>query len=150
LPWQENSLSGSVIAARTVPAKPLSSAKLDVTPAGLFSECTKEDLHAADKAEGSAYRRLTGSDDPIPATTYLAKESEVGLKPYDWYLALVVAGARQHNINSGYSTGLSHLRYEIDTKLDRRSRKEAIEVLKTAGHVDYGVLLPVRPDGAPP
>ena len=71
---------------------------------GILFQINKSELGQLDRAEGKnkGYYR----DDKFPVTstengnilavTYIAEEFVRGLFPYDWYLALVVAGAMQH------------------------------------------------------
>jgi gamma-glutamylcyclotransferase len=77
----------------------------------------------------------TGSIDAV--TTYLANKPEDGLKPYDWYLALVIAGAVQHGLDLDYIDKLRK------TKFDKTNdnRQKAICTLQAAGHKNYTDLL---------
>ena len=66
---------------------------------GILYTISDEDQVKLDRAEGagSGYERLNDflvetEDGPKIAITYLADMTESNLIPYDWYLALVVAG----------------------------------------------------------
>ncbi|NKB16364.1 MAG: gamma-glutamylcyclotransferase [Sphingomonadales bacterium] len=75
---------------------------------GVVFRIAEDERHLLDAAEGFKhdkpndpvrYRRdddfqiqLVGGDDVTTATTYLANKPEDDLKPYDWYLALLIAG----------------------------------------------------------
>ena len=105
---------------------------------------------ALDRAEGAGngYHRCDafpihryGSDAIVQAVTYLATSPEANLKPYDWYLALVVAGADQHGLGDDYLAKLRREPYVQDAERTRRTRVEAIVALRAAGLPDYRKLL---------
>jgi gamma-glutamylcyclotransferase len=77
----------------------------------------------------------------VGARTYLAAESEPYLEPYDWYLALIIAGALEHNLSSDYITTLYQTPYQTDSDHGRESRGLAIEALRASGVIDYMTLL---------
>jgi hypothetical protein len=115
---------------------------------GVLSEIAMADLGALDEAEGegSGYDRLNRFTVLLPsggthteATTYLAADTfvEAGLQPYDWYLALVIAGAREHGLPSSYIGKLAATRSIIDEDRQRETRTEAIRILGRAGFADY-------------
>lgn len=97
------------------------------------------EIEALDRAEGrgNGYERLDdfevcAGDDAVRVTTYMADDSAIdsALKPYDWYLALVVKGAEQHALPGGYIDGLRATISMLDSNTDRLTRKKAVEVLK--------------------
>ena len=94
-----------------------------------YSRCDKFPVH------------LTRNDDIVCATTYLATYPEPGIKPYDWYLALVIAGVLEHDLGAQYHSKLQRKRYLTDQKCDRTERCEALEVLAVAGFPEYRCLL---------
>ena len=62
------------------------------------------------------------------AFTYLAAESHLAtdLKPYDWYAALVLAGARYHGFPPDYVAAIKQVRHEVDAEQERRLAMEAL------------------------
>ena len=77
---------------------------------GLVFELDPEEKLALDQAEGlgngymeAAVNILTEAG-PITAVTYLATDKDASLRPYHWYKALVIAGAREHGLPSSYRT----------------------------------------------
>src|SRR5216684_1334487 len=79
---------------------------------GVVFELDPEDKPALDKAEGlgAGYREkavnvLTEAG-PITAVTYLATNKDASLRPYHWYKALVIAGAREHGLPPSYRSRL--------------------------------------------
>lgn len=108
------------------------------------------DQMALDKAEGvgKGYGRCDDfvvkpfdSVKFVEATCYLATRFETGLRPYDWYLALIVAGARQHGLDSEYIAHLSRVSYKEDGEVYRQSRRRALLALKESGVSDYRGIL---------
>ena len=81
--------------------------------------------------------RLLDDDKILKATTYLATSPDSSLKPYDWYLALVIAGAQEHRISDEYLAELRCVEFVPDPDPDRKTRLEAIDDLKAAGIEDY-------------
>ena len=119
------------------------------TPGVLF-EIPKAQLGSLDDAEGArnGYKRCesfpvqrSGSDEIVQAATYLASSPEENLKPYDWYLALVIAGAHQHGLGDDYLAKLRREHYSQDDNRTRKTRLDAIAALTAAGFADYRKLL---------
>jgi cation transport regulator ChaC len=69
---------------------------------GVVFELDPEDKPALDKAEGvgAGYLEKTVNvlmeAGRVPAVTYYATDKDASLRPYRWYKALVIAGAREH------------------------------------------------------
>lgn len=101
-----------------------------------------------DDAEGSGYCvhepfpvTCVRTGTIVPARTYIAGEQDVSLLPYDWYLALVLAGVREHGMDEAYAAALGLTKCLADPNPDGRSRLDAISALQLAGHSDYRTLL---------
>jgi gamma-glutamylcyclotransferase len=60
-----------------------------------------------------------------------AKKS--GLIPYDWYLCLVLEGAKQNGLPDGYIASIAGVKAIPDPKPGRKTRIEALEALRKAG-----------------
>ena len=80
---------------------------------GILFEISKDELKALDRAEGEGYGYdrcddctiyLRDEATKLQVTTYLANADYIDqdLQPFDWYLALVIAGARQHALPKKY------------------------------------------------
>lgn len=80
---------------------------------------------------------IVATDSIVAATTYLANEPEDGLKPYDWYLALVIAGAVQHGLDSEQVKMLRQTDHDIDVEETRGNRLKALRAIKAAGYEKY-------------
>lgn len=70
------------------------------------------------------------------ATTYLAMETyfDSNLHPFDWYHALVLAGAKQNDLPIDYLQALNDRKTIADPAENRRTRVEALRVLRKAGY----------------
>lgn len=79
---------------------------------GVVFELDPKDKPALDKAEGlgAGYMEkpvhvLTEAG-PVAAVTYYATDKDASLRPYHWYKALVIAGAREHGLPPSYRSRL--------------------------------------------
>lgn len=116
-------------------------------PGAVFA-IDRDELAALDAAEGPGYRRLTEfpvqclrTDEFIVTQTYMAIEQHRDMRPYDWYLALVLAGVGEHGLGDAYAAQLRAVLPTADEELERPSRKEALRALREGGIYDYRVLL---------
>lgn len=109
---------------------------------GILFEISDTERDNLDKAEGypNGYSRndrfqVTCDSDGslIDATTYLATETEPDLLPYDWYRALVLAGAIQHGLPDSHIEMLCKAEWKSDTNACRPSRLAALHVLERTG-----------------
>lgn len=75
------------------------------------------------------------------AIAYRATQRDPSLIPYDWYLALVVAGARQQRLGKPYISILRATPWMPDPIESRRSRREAIALLRRAGFGEVANVL---------
>lgn len=82
---------------------------------GVLFELDAQDKPALDRAEGvgAGYveKRVTilTDDGAVDALTYCATEKDPALRPYRWYKALVVAGAREHQLPADYRRQLERV-----------------------------------------
>ena len=74
---------------------------------------------------------VESSGDIEEAITYLADVTYIDrdLRPYDWYLALILAGAREHHLPGAYIDRLETIQTATDPNPDRPSRLEALTLL---------------------
>lgn len=117
------------------------------TPGVLF-EIEAGEREALDKFEGAGkgYDRVDEfsvetTDEPVTATTYLVSATQSDLIPFDWYLALVIAGVLEHGLGDAYAHRLRAILYAPDRKAARKSRIAALEALARHGCDDYIALL---------
>jgi len=122
----------------------------DIVTPGVLFEIAATELIALDKAEGLGvgYDRLddfviknTTSGAEVSSRTYVATAIDTNLTPYDWYLALVIAGACKQGLDGGHIERLRGVEYRIDAKPDRKGRSDASAALRSEGFDDYRLLL---------
>lgn len=99
------------------------------------------DLH---EGVGFGYRRddafaVEGS--PAITSTYLGTALDEEVRPYDWYLATIIAGAEHHGLDAGHIAALRRVHFLEDTELERKTRVAAIEAMREHGVEDYRKLL---------
>jgi gamma-glutamylcyclotransferase len=70
----------------------------------------------------------------VAATSYSATEFNRDLKPYDWYRALVIGGARQHALPKNWVAMLEEVAFHVDGDLNRKGRLDALKVLRASGY----------------
>ena len=104
---------------------------------GVLFQMTQDDLRALDVFEGAGrgyeqqwvkVERMDGTT--AEAISYVATDRVPDKNPYDWYLALVIAGARQHGLSSDYLSQLYTTKFGIDDDVDRPLRLEALALLR--------------------
>ena len=110
---------------------------------GVVFELDECELSQLDRFEGAGagYDRVqrfrvrteAGSAE-LEGFTYIAGEGFIdpGLKPFDWYLGLVVAGAREHGLPEEYVAAIRRTRTVTDPVEDRPSRLEALALLRAS------------------
>lgn len=97
----------------------------------LFSIPTAEE-RALDRAEGlgRGYRkgkvRVMTPSGARDAIAYIADNTASLLRPYDWYKALVVAGAMEHGLPDAYVEWLQAVDSQPDPNPVRRANNEAV------------------------
>ena len=107
---------------------------------GVLWRIPRGDLVELDRHEGVGYGYeqcvmpvAREGGDAVPAVTYRATQLEPGKEPYDWYLALVIAGAGQQKLPADYVARLRGTSYRVDGDMSRPSHLDAIEALTHAG-----------------
>ncbi|WP_242217619.1 gamma-glutamylcyclotransferase family protein [Shinella zoogloeoides] len=99
---------------------------------GVLYEIAAHDKRALDRAEGLGvgYEEieievLCGGS-PIPAKAYRATDTDPALRPYTWYRALVIAGAREHGLPASYITRLVSVPADEDQDRARHDERMAL------------------------
>jgi len=107
-------------------------------------------LQRLDEFEGAGYHRVQLELDSAGSTTrtawlYRARDSwiDASLEPWDWYHALVVAGAREHGFPDDYLEGLLTAAVRPDPDAARAAHHW--QLAKTVNAADRGPLLPSIP-----
>jgi AIG2-like family len=99
---------------------------------GVVFEVDLAERDSLDSCEGKGYRRV---DDfqvrplhergKLTVSTYLAKWPRAGLRPFEWYLQLILAGCRQSGLPEPYTRRLSQVPFIADPATNRRAALEA-------------------------
>jgi gamma-glutamylcyclotransferase len=108
---------------------------------GVVFELDDRERHKLDAAEGVGYGynrddvflvEMHSPDETLQTTTYIADpaHTDENLRPYDWYRALVLAGARQHDLPVDYISKIEAMQPIPDPMLDRQERLDALTLLK--------------------
>ncbi len=127
------------------------SAKATLIPAaeevthGILYDFAADEIPVLDRIEGVGigYQRLdsvvtrdeTGVE--IEAFTYIADAPEGGLLPFDWYVALVVAGCRQHTLPAPVEDWHRQQPHHPDTKEHSPGRAAALSALHESNARDW-------------
>ncbi|WP_112322575.1 gamma-glutamylcyclotransferase family protein [Oceanibium sediminis] len=83
-----------------------------------------------DRVQGISVQTAAGS---VTATTYIASDLRAALAPFDWYLALIFAGAEEHGL-SHVTASLRATPTQADPVADRPVRLAALAALTAGGH----------------
>ncbi|ARS27579.1 gamma-glutamylcyclotransferase family protein [Sphingomonas sp. KC8] len=104
----------------------------DVSVLGVLYEIAAHEKRALDRAEGlgAGYEEievevLCGGS-PITAKVYRATDTDPALRPYTWYRALVIAGAREHGLPASYITRLESVPADEDQDRVRHDERMAL------------------------
>ena len=99
---------------------------------GVIYRLDAHEKTALDIAEGlgSGYAEKTvhvmTSQGAMVAITYVATIKDAALLPFDWYKALVLAGAREHALPPDYVLNLQQVNSAADSDLKRAGQNEAV------------------------
>lgn len=134
LRWHKRSIDGS--------------GKCDVVPAGVghavfgvVYEIDASERAALDQAEGLGHgydqkdAAVILNGEAVTVSIYVATKADPALKPYTWYKALVVAGAREHGLPTPYIAGLEAVEVSEDPNHTRHDSN--MRIASSAGHM-YG------------
>lgn len=108
---------------------------------GVLYEITNDEILELDRAEGrgKGYQRLEDFEvhadgNAVRVMTYMADKTaiETGLKPYDWYLDLVVKGAEENGLPGDYVAALRATLSIPDPDPDGPAHKSALTILDSA------------------
>jgi hypothetical protein len=117
---------------------------------GVIFEIHKDEQAALDKHEGLGFGYKRGEDflvegvraaNTLLTTTYIATSSNTKLKPFDWYLATIIAGAIHHKIDEKHITELRATTFIEDHEKDRDTRVIALKAMQEHGIADYWTIL---------
>jgi|SRR5665213_1047403 len=99
---------------------------------GVLFTIDAEEESILDRAEGvgKGYRKteiqVVTPKSTALAVTYVATEKDPACQPYQWYLALVVAGAVEHSLPNCYVEWLRKIGSKTDSNISRSAENEAL------------------------
>jgi cation transport regulator ChaC len=116
---------------------------------GVIYRIAESELSRLDAIEGlgHGYTREDGFEvelatgESVSTFTYIPTRHDPDLKPFDWYLALCIAGAHEHGFDTAAIDGFRRAPSRPDPHPDRPARIEGISALEASGHVDWSLLL---------
>ena len=106
---------------------------------GVLYELDAEQKTALDSYEGTHYKArevvVSTKDGDQTVWAYMAEphRRDPSKVPYDWYLALIIAGARQGGLAEAYVRALETTTFDVDRVDDRPTRQQALAALAEAG-----------------
>lgn len=107
---------------------------------GVVYEIAANDKAALDRAEGLGHgyeqkdATVILNGGAVTVSIYFATETEPALKPYTWYKALVVAGAKEHGLPTPYIASLEAIEALEDP--DRARHDRNMRMVSAAGQMD--------------
>ena len=113
---------------------------------GVVYELAAEEMPVLDRIEGlgHGYSRdddfavtMVGDGDRVTTATYIPQRHDPALIPFDWYLALCIAGATENSFDRQVLTAFQATPFKPDVEDHRPARLAGIEALKAAGHDDW-------------
>ena len=109
---------------------------------GVLFEIAEAERGRLDAAEGPGYERQAqpvmvraDGERVVRAHCYVARNEarDESLIPFDWYHALVLAGALEHRLPHAYVDGVRAVSAREDPRPDRGRRQTALSILRSAG-----------------
>lgn len=107
---------------------------------GVVYEIDASQKAALDRAEGLGHgydqtaATVLLNGDAVTVSIYVATKTDPALKPYTWYKALVVAGAKEHGLPALYIANLEAV--EASDDLDRARSLCNMRIVSAVGHMD--------------
>ena len=77
----------------------------------------------------------------VNATTYCASATTSDLLPFEWHLAVGIAGVLEHELGGNHHNLISAVSRMIDQEVTRMTRVSALKALADHGHYDHMTLL---------
>ncbi len=104
---------------------------------GVVFAISSAEKSSLDRAEGldEGYKEeqvqvVTPDGETYKATAYVATKKEPTLRPYDWYKALVLAGATEHKLPIEYIEWLGTIDSQPDSNRSRHAENESLLVVR--------------------
>ena len=117
---------------------------------GVVNELAADEMPVLDRIEGlgHGYTRddefaVTMLDDGsrVSTATYMPQRHDHALMPFDWYLALCIAGATENRFDPQVLAAFQATPFKPDIEDHRPARLAGIEALQDAGHHSWQAIL---------
>jgi len=99
---------------------------------GVLYEIAAHEKPALNSAEGlgAGYEEIdidvNCGGERVTAKAYRATDTDPALRPYSWYRALVISGAKEHGLPASYIAGLESVLADNDTNRTRHDKSMAL------------------------
>jgi len=99
---------------------------------GVMYEFDARERVILDRIEGDGYRgesvTVTADGEPLASYLYMAQQTHIdpALTPFQWYKAMVLAGAHYHDLPVGYIAQIEATPARADPDPDRARRNESL------------------------
>lgn len=99
---------------------------------GVLYEIAANEKSALDRAEGlnkgydEVEVEVLCDGRQVAATTYRATNIDPAIRPFTWYRALVIAGAKEHGLPAAYIAGLESVLADQDPDRPRHDKRMAL------------------------
>lgn len=113
---------------------------------GVVYELSAYEMPVLDRIEGvgHGYTReddfkvtMLGDGKPVSTATYMPQRHDHDLVPFDWYLALCIAGATENRFDPHVLAAFRATPFKPDTEDHRPARQAGVEALQAAGHHNW-------------
>ncbi len=113
---------------------------------GVVYELSADELPVLDQIEGVGHGYTRADDfavtmvadgEPVSTATYIPQRHDPALMPFDWYLALCIAGATENRFAPQVMSAFQATPFKPDHENHRPARLAGIEALQAAGHDNW-------------
>ena len=117
---------------------------------GVVYELDAQEMPLLDQIEGVGHGYIRDDDfavtmlddgKPVSTATYVPQRHDPALMPFDWYLALCIAGAAENRFDQQVLAAFQKTPYKPDIEDHRPARLAGVEALRAAGHTRWKALL---------
>ncbi len=117
---------------------------------GVVYELATQEMPLLDRFEGlgHGYSRdddfavtMLNTGEPVSTATYMPTRHDPALIPYDWYLALCIAGASENRFETAMVEAFRATSFKPDRVDHRPGRLAGIDALQAAGHHNWLEML---------
>jgi cation transport regulator ChaC len=104
----------------------------DASLFGVLYQINRDEKRALDRAEGlgngyaETEMEVHHGPDVVTARAYIATDTDPTLKPYTWYRALVIAGAKEHALPADYIARLEAVPAVQDPEKEHHDKNMAL------------------------